>query len=96
MEKLYAIYPGEVASRHDNDWHHISAAQLAHLYRVPMEICVIVDRGDYAKPWRRDHVAYAATLIPLRPRYNGDYSLRTTFHATGDIMSPHGDKVAPA
>lgn len=75
VAKLFAIYPGWMGSHHDSDSHYISAPQLARLYRVSMAHCVVVNLDDHAKPWRRERVAYAATLIPLRPRYNGDYSL---------------------
>lgn len=75
MAKLYAIYPGVVTSRYDGDCHYISAAQLARLYGVSIGECVVVEWGDYSKPWRRESIAYASTLIPLIPRYSGDYSL---------------------
>lgn len=75
MAFLYAIYPGGIHSRSDDDYHHIGAPQLARLYGVPMARCIVVNRDDYLKPWLRERVAYAATLIPLYPRRSGDYML---------------------
>lgn len=42
MTALYLLCPGPVRSRTDGDWHHIGARQLAHLYRVPMDECVVL------------------------------------------------------
>lgn len=74
-EPKYALYPGEVESRTDGQWHFIGAAKLAMLYGVPMALCLVVRREDFRLPYRRELIEHAAKLIPLGPRYNGDYSL---------------------
>lgn len=75
MIARYAIYPGQVLSRNDRDPHYISARQLASLYGVKLEDCLVVMPTDYSQPHLRAFIARAATLIALHPRMDGDYTL---------------------
>ncbi len=75
MEPIYALYPGMVTSKTDGDWHFIDANVLAMLYGVPLAKCVVVRLSDYNDPSRREFVRRAEKLIPLRPRYDGNYKL---------------------
>lgn len=74
----YVLYPGHVRSQHDGDYHFISAKQLAQLYRVPMEECLVIDYEQARLLPTREKLALynqAEHLIQLSPRYKGDYSL---------------------
>lgn len=76
----YLLCPGPVRSRVDNDWHYISARQLAFLYGVPMPECVTLpEPGRERYPSERLHLIQrcgpGGDLIYLRPRYDGNYSL---------------------
>lgn len=64
---LYAVFPGHVPSKHDGDSHYIGARQLMNLYGVSPCECVIVQGVWNAR--------LAANLIPLYPRYDGNYSV---------------------
>ena len=75
MEKKFAIYRGDMESRSDGQLHHIGARQLAMLYGVPLELCLVVRYDDFRRPDRREFIARAAALIGLSPRYDGDYRL---------------------
>lgn len=65
--KKYALYPGSVRSINDGQVHYINGMQLARLYGVALDECVVVlpDRSS------RDLL----NLIPLGPKANGDYRL---------------------
>lgn len=67
--KKYVVYPGFVQSRHDGDVHYITARQLMHLYGVRLSDCVVAQSDTDLLG--RDFTG----LIPLRPRYDGDYRL---------------------
>lgn len=75
MMPRYALYPGPVTSRTDGQRHHVGADRLAHLYGVDLRDCLVVTDLDLSHPAMRGHCAHAATLVALRPRYDGDYSL---------------------
>ena len=66
MLPKYVLCPGKIPSKSDNDFHFISAGQLAQLYHVKVEDCIVIEAGkevpeQYHKlPW-------------LTPRYHGDY-----------------------
>jgi hypothetical protein len=67
MQKKYLLCPGNVKSKTDGDFHHISPVQLKNLYGVPMKECLILSRLTT--------VDQIENLIHLKPKYNGDYSL---------------------
>lgn len=69
MQKRYACFGGHVTSRHDGDWHYISAHRVCQLYRVPPAECIFIDENTPSPP------ASALTgLIALHPRSDGDYT----------------------
>ena len=63
MSRKYVLCPGYVRSQFDKDEHYINEKQLAHLYGVKLEDCML-DTGKT----RTDN-----SVIYLRPRYDGDY-----------------------
>lgn len=66
----YALYPGCILSKSDWQRHFISARQLADCYRVPMSQCVVVEK------WPNGFSEeFLDTLIKLKPRHDGNYSL---------------------
>ena len=79
MTARYLLCPGKVRSRTDGQWHHISASQLAMLYRVPMDACLVMP-SDWFGPWgerRREELrerVRRGDLIELGPRFDGDYT----------------------
>jgi hypothetical protein len=64
----YLVIPGNVRSRNDGDIHYISARQLMQLYGVNPDECVIYDNRFGGRQ-------YSDELIPLRPMFNGNYTL---------------------
>jgi hypothetical protein len=74
-EPKYAIYPGPVTSKTDGDEHHITAPNLARLYGVRLEDCIVIHASDFGTPWRRGLIERAKQLPALMPRYDGNYSL---------------------
>jgi hypothetical protein len=54
-------------SKNDNDRHYITAAKLMQLYKVDPRECII---------YRENVGLDVSKLIPLRPRYNGNYELK--------------------
>lgn len=71
----YALAPGMVTSRSDSQRHHVAAGQLAGLYGLPLDDCLVIPsepgpRRDYALS-----VAADLGLAVLGPRYDGIYTL---------------------
>jgi hypothetical protein len=62
----YAVHPGYVTSKTDDDRHFIGAEQLMELYGVSPADCVVI-------PWDHPAPARLDGRIHLYPRYNGDY-----------------------
>lgn len=78
MALKYAVYPGYIHSVNDHDIHYITSSQLMLLYGVKPDECMIVRAPDPTymsenEYWRQ--LARAEMLIPLRPRYDGNYTL---------------------
>ena len=67
--KKYLLYPGLLRNKEDGQYYYINAKQLAELYGVSLEECVIA--GSTASAGFDNIMALQA----LRPQYNGDYSL---------------------
>lgn len=66
MKPRYVLHPGRVRSRNDGEQHFITASQLAMLYRISMDDCVVYQKGmPLDEPGS----------IHLFPRENGDYRL---------------------
>lgn len=78
-ELKYAIYPGEIRSRNDGDWHYVTAMQLMHLYGVdPRECIVVFPSSMYRHESERESLlrdVQRCGLIELYPRYDGNYTL---------------------
>lgn len=75
MKKKYALYPSDVISQNDGQRHYITARRLCELYGVDPNECMIAPlsrRGSIAAGY---DPKFIASLIPLRPRYDGHYSL---------------------
>lgn len=100
MTARYLLCPGQVRSRTDGQWHHISASQLAMLYRVPMDACLVM-HSDWFSPWgerRREELrerVRRGELIELGPRFDGDY---TPPAVPARPANPYGchNRIAPA
>ncbi len=84
MPKIYTLYPGKVTSQSDGDRHYVGEFQLAMLYGVRIVDCMVVRSHYYDKPYLREYVAEAEKLIPLRPRYDGKYTLQSTAKSAED------------
>ena len=70
--KKYAVFSGHVTSKSDGEIHFISNHDLCRLYHVNPSDCVMVNPSYGVTGYSR---VYIASLIPLRPQYDGDYSL---------------------
>lgn len=69
MVVKYALHPGYVRSKNDNDEHFVSGTQLARLYGVKLGECIEyggANRNGYTK---------VEDLIHLHPRRDGNYTL---------------------
>lgn len=42
----YALHPGTIISSYDDQFHHVTALQLAKLHNVNMSECIVVREGD--------------------------------------------------
>jgi hypothetical protein len=71
----YALYPGFVRSQTDGDRHYIGALTLAHLYGVRVQDCIVINPNDADDPSQREKLERARRLVPLVPRYDGNYTL---------------------
>jgi hypothetical protein len=67
-EKRYLLCPGYVTSKNDGQRHFINAYELTRLYGVDPRECVAV-------PHNRPGWLPPEGLIPLSPRYDGNYRL---------------------
>jgi hypothetical protein len=77
MTARYLLFPGSVTSRADGDRHHITAHQLAHLYRVPMDECVVMPVQSPQNHRSRMALidrAQRGELLTLTPRPDGNYT----------------------
>ena len=74
--RRYVLCPGMVTSRTDGQRHHVGAYQLAKLYGVAPNDCLIYEPEPW---WPRSYHERAEErhrgLIRLMPREDGDYSL---------------------
>lgn len=66
LRRKYVLHPGNVRSQTDGQWHHVSFAELALLYRVSPGDCLLAD------PYR--HLA-DERYIHLHPDPTGEYKL---------------------
>jgi hypothetical protein len=70
--KRYLVHDGRVRSRHDGEWHVVSAREVSRLYRVDPHECVFRDLD--ARDGRLFGVDTSG-LIPLYPDPSGRYEL---------------------
>jgi len=75
----YVLCPGPVRSARDGQVHHISASQLRMLYRVDPQDCLVMPAVRPGPPcglrkWVQEAID-AGDLVPLHPRFDGDYTL---------------------
>lgn len=80
MTRRYLLCPGFVRSRTDGQQHFIHARQIAFLYGVRWDECVVLPSGwdDPAEERHRENLlarARRGELIALHPRYDGNYTL---------------------
>lgn len=68
----YVVSPGDVWSREDGQRHHIGYSQLIHLYHVDPRVCIIDDGKGSLREYDGE---FLKTLIWLKPRLDGNYSL---------------------
>lgn len=81
----YAVFPGPVRSQMDGQWHEISARQLIMLYRVKPDECYVVP-PSWPPGTSRETIAWVDSLIALRPRYSGDYTLPKELRMASDYI----------
>lgn len=77
----YLLCPGPVTSKTDGDRHYVTASNLAMLYRVRLDECVILPAAMPANHRRRMELldrARKGELIALAPREDGNYETVTT------------------
>jgi hypothetical protein len=72
MAAKYAICPGPVRSKVDGDVHHIDAATLMRLYRVPPQDCVVITPTTDPETIR---LRTNAATVFLHPDFYGNYTL---------------------
>lgn len=80
MAVRYLLCPGQVKSRTDGDWHHIGARDLARLYGVRLDECLMLpDPGRERFSCERlrllKRCESGGDLVQLRPRGDGDYCI---------------------
>lgn len=66
--KRFILHPGYVRSTYDGQEHYISAGQLARLYGVDQQECVV--HSEHSKFERDPEIR---VLMPLFPRQDGKY-----------------------
>lgn len=75
MNKKYLVIADYVTSKNDGDRHFINCHQLMRLYSVNPDDCICLDSGDKSVPpvsWYKER---NPSLIELRPKFNGNYSM---------------------
>ena len=63
MSRKYVLCPGYVVSQFDGQEHYVSDRELADLYGVKLQDCML----------ETDRIRTDDSVIYLRPRSNGDY-----------------------
>jgi len=84
--KRYALFPGDIVSQIDGNTHFLSSGQLARLYGVHERNCVVILQDD-AFSFSEELLE---SLIALKPRANGDYTIPGASHKEGpDTLYEH-------
>ena len=73
MKIKYVIHPGEVKSKTDGDFHHISAEQLMELYKVDPSECIVAGKNPPSRAGQR--LTELTDVRHLYPKYSGNYNL---------------------
>ena len=68
----YLVLPGEIKLQTDGEIRYISAGKLMYLYGVPISECIVI-RKQADRKWKLRNIN--RDLIPLRPQFDGNYSL---------------------
>ena len=68
--RRYILYPGDMKSKNDTDWHFIDAGRLAELWGVRMSDCFVCRDGNHERG-----VDLSQDYRHLTPRFDGDYRL---------------------
>jgi hypothetical protein len=81
MSHRYLLRPGRVTSATDGGQNYVGASELAALYGVRRDECLVLADGsgfEYSR-FRQQVLARVerGELIELRPRYDGNYALPT-------------------
>lgn len=72
----YSIHPDFVMSRNDGDVHFVDAGELMYLYGVSPHECIVIKDGEGRRTYTQLMArAEGLCLIPLRPRFDGNYTL---------------------
>ena len=66
----FLVFDGDVLSQHDRDWHHVSAYEVAALYRVDRARCVFAAENR-PESWRGLRIE---DFVVLRPDPTGAYT----------------------
>lgn len=71
--KKYLVFGDMVFGRKDKDLHYVPAIEVARLYKVNINSCILIDRkNEDMKLKGLDTSKY----IKLYPQYDGNYDLR--------------------
>lgn len=89
--KKYILYPGPITSRSDGQEHFIHAAQLANLYRVRLSECEVM-HDDLSVDETKLKERLWKDLIPLFPRYHGNYEEVPTL-TLSELLDSRGGRV---
>lgn len=74
--KIYLVIPGNVVSKTDGQEHWLNGRALIGLYQVDPKDCVVV--GEYSR------LKSYPTLIPLFPKFDGNYTVPFDSFSQGD------------
>lgn len=78
MKTRYLLCPGLVRSKTDGDWHNIGARNLAMLYGIRMDECVVMPEQRPANHHLRMHFLERVRdgeLTAIYPREDGKYPI---------------------
>jgi hypothetical protein len=75
----YVVKPGWVTSKNDGQQHYIGAMQLIRLYQVDPRLCYVYEPTPRWTRWDAEEAKrIMKDLIPLVPRYDGNYRVPTS------------------
>ena len=77
LRRRFIVIPGRVVSIFDRQVHHITADQLMDLYKVRRCECVVASPMETMDNDRLNRIIDSKGLIPLCPRGDGNYDLKS-------------------